>query len=100
VKRTPQEILVRPVVTEESSRLQFEENKYTFEVIAEASKPQIRDAVEQFFEVEVTSVRTMNVPGKPRGRRANMQEGRSRSWKKAIVGLVEGDSIDVFGGAA
>lgn len=100
MNRTAQEILVRPVVTEESSRLQFEENKYTFEVIPSATKPEIREVVEDYFEVQVTGVRTMNVPGKPRGRRANMQEGRSRSWKKAIVGLVEGDTIDVFGGAA
>lgn len=96
MSRTPEEVLVRPVVTEESSRLQFEEDKYTFEVVRGATKPEIQRAVQDLFEVEVLSVRTMNYRGKKR--RVGTQEGRKRSWKKAIVELPEGQTIELFEG--
>ncbi len=96
MSRMPEEIIVRPLVTEKTSEIQFDENKYTFEVAPDANKPEIRRAIEQLFEVRVRKVRTMNYRGKKR--RRGQQVGRTKHWKKAIVELVEGDSIDVFEG--
>ena len=86
-------IILRPVVSERSYEM-IEHNRYTFEVAKTASKPHIAQAVEEIFKVTVTSVNTMNVPGKPR--RERFAKGLSRSWKKAIVTLKEGDSIEFF----
>lgn len=94
--RMPEEIIVRPVITEASSTLQYEQNRYTFEVATDANKPEIRRAIEELFDVRVRKVRTMNYRGKKR--RVGRQEGRKRDWKKAIVELAEGDTIDVFEG--
>ena len=96
MSRMPEDIIVRPLVTEKTSELQFEENKYTFEVATDANKPEIRRAIEELFEVHVTKVRTMNYRGKKR--RVGQQVGRRKSWKKAIVELAEGETIDVFEG--
>ena len=70
--------------------------KYTFEVAADATKVEIRKAVERLFEVKVVSVRTMNCRGKDR--RVGRSVGRRRHWKKAIVEVAEGEMIDVFEG--
>jgi len=91
------DILIRPLMTEKSSLL-MEQNKYTFEVHKSANKIQIRQAVEQVFKVKVMSVNTMNVPGKPK-RRGNLV-GKTRSWKKAIVTLFEGERIEFFEGVS
>lgn len=99
MSRTPDEVLVRPVITEKSSELQFEHNKYTFEVVPDANKPEVRRAVEEMFDVRVVNVATMNVSGKKRRVRGRWQMGRRKDWKKAIVTLAEGDSIDVYEGA-
>ncbi|MDI6901244.1 MAG: 50S ribosomal protein L23 [Anaerosomatales bacterium] len=88
-------IIIRPVVSEKSYG-QMELNRYTFEVDKRASKPAIAQAVEEIFGVRVAKVNTMNVPGKPRRLRYN--KGFTRSWKKAIVTLAEGDTIDLFEG--
>ena len=89
----PRDILIAPVISEKSYDM-IEHNRYTFEVAKTASKPQIADAVTQIFGVTVTSVNTMNVTGKPR--RVRVAKGKTRDWKKAIVTLKEGDSIEFF----
>ena len=89
----PRDIVVRPVISEKSYDM-IEHNRYTFEVAKTASKPQIADAVSESFGVTVTSVNSMNVKGKPR--RVRVAKGKTRDWKKAIVSLKEGDSIEFF----
>ena len=91
------EVIIRPIVTERSFKL-LEENKYTFEVAKNANKYQIRDAVEELFDVTVTSVNTMNVKGKPK--RMGMNSGYTRSWKKAVVTVADGDTIEIFANQA
>lgn len=88
--------IVRPVVTEKSSAAYAARKEYAFRVHPEATKPQIRAAIESLFKVTVTDVRTLVVRAKRRtyGRYA----GRRPSWKKAIVTLKEGDAIEVFEG--
>ena len=90
------DIIVRPVVTEKSSRL-MSHNKYTFEVLQQANKIEIRKAVEEVFKVKVTSVHTLRMPSKPK--RMGRFLGRSRSWKKAIVTRAPGERIEFFDGA-
>jgi large subunit ribosomal protein L23 len=87
------DIIIRPIVSEKSYSM-IADNKYTFEVAKKATKPQIAKAVTEIFSVTVTSVNTMNVNGKPR--RVRYQKGLTRSWKKAIVTLKEGDTIEMF----
>ena len=89
------DIIIRPIVSEKSFDL-MEQGRYTFEVAKDAKKEQIAQAVSEVFGVTVTSVNTMNVSGKPRRLRYN--KGLSRSWKKAIVTLKAGDTIDLFAG--
>jgi large subunit ribosomal protein L23 len=89
----PRDIVIRPVISEKSYDM-IEHNRYTFEVAKTASKPQIADAVSEIFGVTVTSVNTMNVKGKPR--RVRVAKGKTRDWKKAVVTLKEGDSIEFF----
>jgi large subunit ribosomal protein L23 len=90
---TPHQIIVRPLITEKNTML-MEQNKYSFEVLRDATKPQIKYAVESLFNVSVANVRTMNVRGKLR--RRGREQGYTRDWKKAIVTLVPGDRIDLF----
>jgi len=90
------ETVVRPLVTEKSSAAYQTKKEYAFQVHPEASKHDIRDALQRLFGVTVTSVRTMQV------RRHEVVRGRTRgrtaAWKKAIVTLKDGDSIAVFEG--
>ncbi|MGI9037589.1 MAG: 50S ribosomal protein L23 [Gemmatimonadota bacterium] len=95
-RRSPEEILIRPLITEESSILQAEQNKYTFEVTRASTKIDIRRAVEEMFDVAVKSVRTMNCAGK--NKRVGRRLGRKPDWKKAIVTLREGEVIDMYEG--
>ena len=90
----PRQIIIRPIVSEKSMYLMEEENKYTFEVLKTATKPHIARAIEEIFDVKVLKVNTMNVAGKPR--RVRIAKGTTRSWKKAIVTLAPGDSIELF----
>ncbi|MDY4041735.1 MAG: 50S ribosomal protein L23 [Collinsella sp.] len=90
-------VIIRPVVSERSYAL-MEENKYTFEVAKDANKFQIKDAVEELFNVKVTRVNTLSV--KPKTKRVRYVAGKTRSWKKAIVTVREGDSIEIFGAQA
>lgn len=93
----PRTIIIRPIVSEASFD-KMEQNKYTFEVAKDANKYQIKDAVEEIFNVKVTRVNTLTV--KPKNKRVRYVTGKTRSWKKAIVTLAEGDSIEVFGNQA
>ncbi len=89
------DILKRPIVTEKSTDL-MAENKYTFEVDLRASKMQVKTAVEEIFNVEVEKVNTARVKGKLR--RMGRHEGYTSDWKKAVVTLKPGHTIEVFGG--
>lgn len=89
------DVIVRPIVSEKSYDL-MEQNRYTFEVHKSARKEQIATAVQEIFGVTVLKVNTMNVSGKPR--RVRYNKGLSRSWKKAIVTVKQGDTIDLFAG--
>jgi large subunit ribosomal protein L23 len=90
-----QSILIRPIVTEKSTLLQ-EERTYVFEVLPEATKQEIRRAVETAFDVKVERVNTMRVLGKRK--RFGARLSRQKSWKKAIVTLAPGESITIFEG--
>ncbi len=92
----PRDIIIRPILTEKSLRLQREANGYVFEVRKDANKPQIKWAVEELFKVKVIKVSTINLKGKPRRRYRAV--GRTRAIKKAIVFLKEGDTITLFEG--
>lgn len=92
----PYEVLKRPIVTEKSLRLRDEFNQYVFEVDRRANKRQVKEAVELAFDVTVEDVRIVNVPGKTR--RWGRKTVRTSPWKKAIVTLAEGDSIQLFEG--
>lgn len=89
------EIIIKPVVTEKSVDL-MQENKYCFKVAKDANKIEIKNAIEEIFKVTVVSVNTVNVHGKMK--RMGRTQGKTASWKKAIVTLREGDSIEVFEG--
>ena len=91
----PSQVIIRPVVSEKSYVLAAND-KYTFRVHPDAHKTQIRQAVEQLFDVTVVDVRTMSVKAKPK--RRGYTSGRTRAWKKAIVQVREGDSIPIFQG--
>ena len=89
------QVIIRPVISEKSFVL-AEIGKYTFRVHANAHKTQIRQAIEQLFDVKVRDVRTVAVKSKPKRRGVNA--GRTRSWKKAIVQVGPGDTIPIFQG--
>lgn len=88
--------IVRPLITEKSSAAYQDKGEYTFEVHPDATKPQIRAAVEELFGVKVTGVWTSNQRGKEK--RVGKTIGRRPNWKKAIVKLREGDTIEIFEG--
>jgi large subunit ribosomal protein L23 len=91
----PSQVIIRPVVSEKTYVL-AEAGKYTFRVNDRAHKTQIRQAVEQLFDVKVVEVRTASVKSKPK--RRGHTSGRTRQWKKAIVQVREGDTIPIFRG--
>jgi large subunit ribosomal protein L23 len=94
--RDPREIIVRPVVTEQSTELADDMGAYTFIVNRTANKIEIKHAVETLFDVKVDSVRTANYRGK--WRRVGSAYGKKAAYKKAVVKLVEGEKIDVYEG--
>jgi large subunit ribosomal protein L23 len=94
--RDAREVIIRPVVTEASALLQEERLTYTFIVAKDSNKIEIRNAVQELFNVTVEAVRTANYPGKVR--RVGRSTGRRSGYKKALVKLIEGDSIDVYEG--
>lgn len=87
------DILIRPIVTEKSTAL-MEQGKYTFRVPLVATKVQIRQAVEQIFKVKVQAVNTMRYEGKVK--RLGRTQGRRSDWKKAVVTLKPGETIELF----
>ena len=89
-------IIRRPVITERASQIQETSNKYLFEVRKDANKIEIRKAVEEMFAVKVTGVNTTTVHGKMK--KMGRFRGHGASWKKAIVTVVEGQSIEFFEG--
>jgi large subunit ribosomal protein L23 len=91
----PSQIIIRPVVSEKSYVLSAVD-KYTFRVHPDAHKTQIRQAVEELFDVRVLEVRTITVKSKPK--RRGVSKGRTRNWKKAIVQVRPGDTIPIFQG--
>ena len=91
--KDPREIIIRPIITENSYDM-MEENVYTFEVTKDSNKVEIRQAIEALFNVHVTKVNTLNVKSKPK--RLRQQPGRTRTWKKAMVTLAEGETIELF----
>jgi large subunit ribosomal protein L23 len=92
----PNEILLAPVVSEKSYSL-IGDRKYAFRVHQDAHKTQIRQAVEELFNVKVQGVNVLKVQPKPK--RRGMIRGTRPGWKKAIVQLREGESIEIFEGA-
>lgn len=89
-----EEVLVRPIITERATEQQERFNRVTFEVARRANKHQIRDAVESVYGVTVAGVHTMRVRGKLK--RRGLSIGKRPNWKKAIVTLAEGETIDFF----
>jgi len=88
-------ILLAPVVSEKSSRLADANRQYVFKVMKDASKPEVRKAVELMFDVKVDSVQTSNMRGKVKAHGRSV--GRRSDWKKAYVTLSEGHDIDFMG---
>ena len=91
------DIIIRPIFTEKTERLQQEQNIYTFQVGLQATKPEIKKAVEELFGVKVEWVRTLIMRGKPVSRRFGRRAGRKSKWKKAYVKVAEGQTIDFAG---
>ncbi|RME22672.1 MAG: 50S ribosomal protein L23 [Deltaproteobacteria bacterium] len=94
--KKPEQIVLRPIITEKTNRLQEEHNQVVFRVAKDANKIEIRQAVEKLFGVKVVSVKTYRTP--KRWRRVGRGVGRRPSWKKAIVKLRQGDRIEFFTG--
>ncbi len=91
------DVIVRPVITERTQKHTDAHNTYTFEVNMRANKPLIKEAVEAIFGVDVLDVRTAVVPAKL-GQRQRKLYIRKSQWKKAIVTIAPGQTIDLFGG--
>ena len=91
----PRSVIIAPVVSEKSYAL-MEEGVYTFKVLPSATKPQIRDAVQEVFGVRVAKVNTLNRQGKRKRNRRTFTYGKRPDTKRAIVTLAEGESIDLF----
>jgi large subunit ribosomal protein L23 len=92
----PGQILIKPVVSEKSYH-QITENRYTFRVHPDAHKTQVRQAVEELFGVKVQAVNMLKVQAKPK--RRGLIRGEKPGWKKAIVQLRQGETIEIFEGA-
>jgi large subunit ribosomal protein L23 len=93
----PNEVLLAPVVSEKSYEQIEAAHKYSFRVHPDAHKTQIRQAVEELFNVHVVGVNVLKVQSKPK--RRGMTRGRKPGWKKAIVQIRPGESIEIFEGA-
>lgn len=87
-------VIKRPMITERGADMREHNNQYIFEVDPASNKHEIRQAVEHFFGVKVTGVRTMNYRGKIK--RMGRYSGKRADWKKAVVTLAKDDTIDLF----
>ena len=92
----PHQVIIRPVISEKSYGLIETANQYTFHVDKRANKNQIKRAIESAFDVRVRKVNTSNVKSKPK--RQGLTRGRTATWKKAVVRLVDGERIELFEG--
>jgi large subunit ribosomal protein L23 len=92
----PYEVVQRPLLTEKGTRLKEEGNQYLFRVAKTANKVEIKHAIEQLFKVSVLEVHTVQLRGKVK--RLGRFQGRRPDWKKAIVSLKEGHSIELYEG--
>ncbi len=92
--KDPEKIILAPQISEKSGAQTETRNCYFFKVHPSANKPEIKRAVETLFKVTVSRVNTMNLPGKPK-RERTMKYGHTAAWKRAVVKLKEGDSIDL-----
>ena len=92
------QILIKPLITEKMTEQTEKTNRYGFVVDPRADKLQIKDAVEKTYNVAVTSVNTMNFSGKARMRytKTGIQKGRTTAFKKAIVTVADGETIDFY----
>jgi len=95
VRDDPRAVLIAPVVSEKSYGMIAERGKYTFRVHPDAHKTQIRQAVEKLFAVDVLDVNVIKMPAKPK--RRGMHVGSRPGWKKAVVTIAAGQTIDAFG---
>ena len=93
MEKDPRDVIIRPVITEHSYDA-MENNVYTFEVAKDANKIEILQSIEAIFKVKVVKVNTLNV--KPKPKRMRYQAGKTRTWKKAMVTLKDGDTIEIF----
>ena len=91
------DVLKAPKMTEKTLSLKEQTNQFAFEVNPRANKVQIKDCIEKTFKVSVLGVRTMNVRGKKK--RMGKYQGYKSSWKKALVTLKQGETIEFFEGA-
>jgi|APCry1669189733_1035249.scaffolds.fasta_scaffold00136_10 large subunit ribosomal protein L23 len=91
-------ILLAPYVSEKASRVAEKTNQYVFKVLNDATKPEIKQAVEFMFNVKVDAVAVVNVAGKQK--RFGARQGRRSDWKKAYISLKDGQTIDLTGGTA
>ena len=91
-------IMIRPVVSEKATQISEKNNRFTFRVSPDANKHQIKDAVEQLYDVKVTGVSTMNYEGKRKQRytRRGLQRGKMSAFKKAVVTVAQGQTIDFY----
>lgn len=90
----PRKIILKPMITEKSSRMKENTNTVAFKVHQRANRIEIKQAVQKIFDVQVEDVRTMVVRGK--AKRMGRFEGKRPDWKKALVTLKEGETIDLF----
>ena len=90
--KNPRDIIIEPIITEKSARLSQEENKFVFKVIKDTNKVEVRKAIESIFNVKVAGVSIINV--KPRKRTVGKHKGFKSAFKKAIIKLAEGNTID------
>ncbi|QIK69790.1 50S ribosomal protein L23 [Erysipelothrix sp. HDW6C] len=94
MKRNPRDIIIRPIITEKTVMMQQNDNKVTFEVAKGSNKIEIRQAIEEIFNVKVEKINTVKVL--PRKKRVGKYEGKTAAVHKAIVKLAEGSNIDVL----
>jgi large subunit ribosomal protein L23 len=93
------QILIKPIITEKSDRLSEKRGQYSFVVNKDANKIEIKNAVKELYNVEVKAVNTMIMPGKAKNRntRRGVIRGRVSSYKKAVITVAEGETINFFG---
>ena len=93
------QIVIRPVITEKSEKLTTRRNQYTFLVARDSNKVEIGKAVEKMYSVNVVSVNTNRMPGKPKTRntRSAVLKGQKASYKKAVISLKPGEEINIYG---